>query len=100
MAHSILDLLRSALVHYGYWAVAVALLLENAGLPVPGETILLLASFLAFPEHELKLPWVMVVATIAATLGDSLGFGLGHDGGRRLLLRYQSTFRIHPRPME
>ncbi|SRR5258708_6666341 len=100
MAHSILDLLRSALVHYGYWAVAVALLLENAGLPVPGETILLLASFLAFSEHELKLPWVIVVATIAATLGDNLGFALGHYGGRPLLQRYQSLFRIQPRTIE
>jgi membrane protein DedA with SNARE-associated domain len=100
MGHSILDLLRSALVHYGYWAVAVALLLENAGVPVPGETILLLASFLAFSEHELKLPWVIVVGTVAATLGDNLGFALGHYGGRPLLLRYQSIFRIQPRTIE
>jgi len=69
MTHSILDLLRNAVVHYGYWAVGVALLLENAGVPVPGETILLLASFLAFSEHELQLPWIILVATIAATIG-------------------------------
>jgi membrane protein DedA with SNARE-associated domain len=94
MGHSILDLLRNALVHYGYWAVAAALLLENAGVPVPGETILLLASFLAFSEHELQLPWVMVVATVAATVGDNLGFALGAYGGRPLLQRYQSVFRI------
>lgn len=100
MSHYILDLLRSALVHYGYWAVAVALLLENAGLPVPGETILLLASFLAFSEHELKLPWVIAVGTVAATLGDNLGFALGHYGGRPLLERYQSIFRIQQRTIE
>jgi len=100
MGHSILDLLRSALVHYGYWAVAAALLLENAGLPVPGETILLLASFLAFSEHELKLPWVMVVATIAATAGDNLGFAVGYYGGRPLLNRYRTTFRISSATIE
>ena len=94
MTHSILDLLRNAVVQYGYWAVGAALLLENAGIPVPGETILLLASFLAYSEHDLRLPWIILVATIAATLGDNLGFALGYYGGRPLLLRYQSLFRI------
>ncbi|HEX6823873.1 MAG TPA: DedA family protein [Candidatus Sulfotelmatobacter sp.] len=94
MTHSILDLLRNAVVQYGYWAVGVALLLENAGIPVPGETILLLASFLAYSEHDLRLPWIILVATLAATLGDNLGFALGYYGGRPLLLRYQSFFRI------
>lgn len=94
MNHSILDLLRNAVVQYGYWAVAVALLLENAGVPAPGETILLLASFLAYSQHELRLVWIILVATIAATLGDNLGFALGYYGGRPLLIRYQSLFRI------
>src|SRR5580698_7470039 len=94
MTHSILDFLRNAVVHYGYWAVAAALLLENAGVPVPGETVLLLASFLAYSEHELQLPWIIVVATIAATVGDNLGFALGYYGGRPVLARYQALFRI------
>jgi len=70
------------------------LLLENAGVPVPGETILLLASFLAYSQHELQLPWIIVVATIAATIGDNLGFALGLYGGRPLVARYQSLFRV------
>ena len=94
MSHSILDFLRNVIVQYGYWAVGGALLLENAGIPVPGETILLLASFLAFSEHDLQLSGIIVVATICATLGDNLGFALGYYGGRRLLQRYQSFFRI------
>jgi len=99
MTHSILDLLRNAVVHYGYWAVAAALLLENAGVPVPGETVLLLASFLAYSERDLQLPWVIVVATIAATLGDNLGFALGYYGGRPLMARYQSLFRIQDKTL-
>jgi membrane-associated protein len=94
MTHSILDLLRNAVVHYGYWAVGAALLLENAGIPVPGETILLIASFLAYSQHELQLSWIIVVATIAATIGDNLGFALGYYGGRPLFERYRSFFRI------
>src|ERR1700722_16637252 len=100
MTQSFLDLLRNAIVHYGYWAVAAALLLENAGIPVPGETILLLASFLAYSQHELQISWIIVVATIAATLGDNIGFVLGYYGGRPLLQRYQSFFRIRLETLE
>ena len=100
MSHSILDILRSAVVHYGYWAVAVALLVENAGAPVPGETILLCASFMAYAERELQLGWIIAVGTIAATLGDNLGFALGYYGGRPLMNRYQSVFRIQTKTVE
>ena len=100
MTQSILDFLREAVVHYGYWAVGTALLLENTGIPVPGETILLLASFLAYSQHELQLQWIIVVGTVAATLGDNLGFALGHYGGRRLLDRYQRVFRIQKTTLE
>ncbi|MGA8428516.1 MAG: DedA family protein [Candidatus Sulfotelmatobacter sp.] len=94
MTHHIFEWLRAALVHYGYWAVAVALLLENAGIPVPGETVLLLASFLAYSQHELKLPLVIIVGTISATFGDNLGFALGLYGGRRLLDRHRRFFHV------
>jgi membrane-associated protein len=94
MTHHIFEMLRAALVHYGYWAVAVALLLENAGVPVPGETVLLLASFLSFPQHELKLPLVIVVGVVAATLGDNLGFAWGLCGGRPLLERHRRVFHV------
>lgn len=94
MTHSILELLRNAVVQYGYWAVGAALLIENAGIPVPGETILLIASFLAYSQHELQLSWIIVIATIAATLGDNFGFALGYHGGRPLFERYRAFFRI------
>jgi membrane-associated protein len=91
MNHHILEMLRAALVHYGYWAVAVALLLENAGMPVPGETVLLLASFLAYSERDLRLAWIMAMGTVAATIGDNLGYAIGQYGGRRLLNRHQRS---------
>jgi membrane protein DedA with SNARE-associated domain len=100
MTQSILDVLRNAVAHYGYWAVGAALLAENAGVPVPGETVLLLACFLAYSEHDLRLRWIVLVGTIAATLGDNLGFALGYYGGRPLLVRYQALFRIQYNTLE
>lgn len=94
MSGELFDLLRNYLAHYGYWAVGVVLLLENAGLPIPGETILLLASFLAYSEHKLGLPYIILVGICAATVGDNLGFAIGFHGGRPLLERYQKTLRI------
>ena len=95
MGQHVFDLLRDYLAHYGYWAVAAALLLENAGLPVPGETMLLLASFLAFSEHRLHLPYIILVGVCAATIGDNLGFLLGHYGGEPLLERYRKVPRVY-----
>jgi len=94
MTQSIFDFLRDAVVHYGYWAVGAALLLENTGIPVPGETILLLASFLAYSQEELQLSWIIAIGIVAATIGDNLGFVAGYYGGRPLLERYQNIFRI------
>lgn len=88
--------LREFVADYGYWAVALALLCESAGLPVPGEVTLLFASFLAYSEHRLQLGWIIAVATLAGTLGGSLGYVVGEHGGRPLLERYQSILRIPP----
>ena len=83
-------------MQYGYWAVGAALLLENTGIPVPGETILLLASFLAYSSDELQLPYIILIGVCTATLGDNLGYAIGYRGGRRLLDRYRNVFRIKP----
>jgi len=89
-----LDLLRKYFAEYGYWTVAVILLLENAGIPLPGETALLFAAFLAFSEHRLTLWGIIIVAVIACTIGDNLGYWIGYRGGRPLLDRQRRIFRI------
>jgi membrane protein DedA with SNARE-associated domain len=93
-SHHILEVLRLLLAHYGYLAVAGALLLENAGLPLPGETVLLLASFLAYSEKTLQLGWIIAIGTIAATIGDNMGYALGLFCGRQLLERYRHSVII------
>jgi len=90
----IADTVRHYLVAWGYWAVLLGLLGENAGLPLPGETILIFASFLAYKNHQLQLPWIILVGTAAATLGDNIGYAIGHFGGRPLLDKWKHIFHI------
>lgn len=92
--HWIVETARHLLHHYGYWAVLCTLLGENAGLPLPGETILILASFAAYRGHHLKLPWVILVAICACIMGDNIGYWIGRRGGRPLLERYENLFHI------
>jgi membrane-associated protein len=88
------EVLRNHFTTHGYWTLAITLLLENAGIPLPGETMLLFASFLAFEHHELNLGLIILVAIGACTLGDNLGYWIGFHGGRRLLHRYQKFFHV------
>ncbi|MBI2678623.1 MAG: DedA family protein [Candidatus Koribacter versatilis] len=97
MVEQLFDLLRQFFDQYGYWTLVVVLLLENAGLPVPGETTLLFASFLAYSERELHLGYIILFGIIACTIGDNLGYIVGYRGGRPLLLRYQRFFHIRQR---
>lgn len=94
MTHHIFEFLRDALLYHGYWVVAAALLLENAGFPLPGETVLLLASLLAYGERDLQLGWIILIGIMAATLGDNVGYAIGYHGRRALLDRYRSFFHI------
>jgi membrane-associated protein len=94
MGHWIFELLRGYFDQHGYLTVFVALLLENAGIPVPGETILLFASFLAFDEQELRLKWIILIGIAACTIGDNIGYLVGKRGGRPLLNRYRAFFKI------
>jgi membrane protein DedA with SNARE-associated domain len=70
----------------GYAALFGILLAEYAGLPLPGETVLLGAVVLAGTGH-LSLPLVVLLAIAGAILGDCLGYVIGRRGGRLLLLK-------------
>src|SRR3954469_1077639 len=94
------DLLRQFFDAYGYWTLVVVLLLENAGVPLPGETTLLYASFLAYSERELHLRYIILFGIIACTVGDNMGYAIGFRGGRPLLDRYRKFFRIRVRTIE
>lgn len=87
-------IVRHALVHWGYLAVIAGLLGESAGLPLPGETVLMFASFLAHKTSELQIGWVIAAGIGAAILGDNLGFLVGRRLGPRLLRWLQRRFKM------
>jgi membrane-associated protein len=99
MLPDIFAFLQGHFTSHGYWTLAITLLLENAGIPVPGETVLLFASFLAHEHEELSLGLIILVATLACTAGDNLGYWIGRYGGRRLLDRHQRFFHISDRTL-
>jgi membrane protein DedA with SNARE-associated domain len=79
--------LEPTLRHYGYLAVGGVLLLENVGLPLPGETMLIAASLYA-ATGQLNIILVAVVAVLASTAGSAIGYAIGVYGGRPLVERY------------
>ena len=79
--------LAPILNNYGYFAVGGLVLVEDFGIPVPGETILIAASLYA-GAGRLNVVAVGVIAWVCAVLGDNIGFLIGHFGGRRLALKY------------
>jgi membrane protein DedA with SNARE-associated domain len=77
------------LLDYGLVLLFVFVAVESAGVPIPGETVLITAAVLARPEHHrYSLVSVIVVASAAAIVGDNIGYLLGRYGGRRLLNRW------------
>ncbi len=72
---------------YGYLALGGLLFVEDFGIPAPGETILIAASVYAGAGH-LNIALVVVIGFAAAVGGDSVGFAIGHFGGRPLVLRF------------
>jgi membrane protein DedA with SNARE-associated domain len=85
--------LAPVLDHYGYLAVGGFITLEDFGIPVPGETILIAAAVYA-GAGRLNIFIVSLVAVLAAVVGDNIGYALGFFGGRALVLRFGKFVRL------
>jgi membrane protein DedA with SNARE-associated domain len=85
--------LEAAFRTYGYPVIFGLILLECAGLPVPGDTFLMLGGVAAH-EGSLNLFWVIIVAASAAIIGDNLGYLVGRKGGRPFLERYGRILHV------
>ncbi|HLH61936.1 MAG TPA: DedA family protein [Ktedonobacteraceae bacterium] len=95
-----LDLLRNALDVLGYPAVALFIMIESSGIPFPGETMLLLASFYAGVEQQLQIPIVIACAALGAIVGDNIGYIIGRTGGRALAERYGRYVFLKPEHLD
>jgi membrane protein DedA with SNARE-associated domain len=73
---------------YGYWGVGLIVGLESMGIPLPGETILVLAAVYAAATGDMSIYGVVAAATIGSIIGDNIGYGVGKRYGYPLLLKH------------
>ncbi len=88
-----LETIQALAREYGYWTIFGGMMLENTGIPVPGETITIVGGFLA-GVGELNYWLVLVTAITGAVLGDNFGYWIGRWGGWPLLVRLGGWCRI------
>lgn len=94
-----LDTLQEFARLYGYWAVFVGIAIENMGIPLPGETIVIVGGFLA-GSGELNYWLVLSSAIAGAVLGDNFGYWVGRVGGWELLVKIGRIFRLQEQQLE
>ncbi|MDF3289654.1 DedA family protein [Streptomyces silvisoli] len=87
--------LAPLLDHWGYLAVGGLIFLEDFGVPVPGETLLIAAAVYA-GAGRLNILVVAVVAFVAAVCGDNVGYAIGRFGGHRLVTRFGRYVLLTP----
>ena len=97
-----LDSLAHTVDHYGYWAIALLLLLENLGVPViPGELAMIVgAIFAGTGRAGLNVVVVGVVAVATSFVGAELGYLIGRFAGRELILRYGRYVLLRPHHLD
>ena len=79
---------------YGLWVVFAVVMLEGMGIPVPGETALITAALYAGSTHQIGIASVVLVAAMAAIIGDNIGYLIGRSIGIRLVARYGRHVRL------
>ena len=90
-----LNTLAGPLGHYGLWAILVLVLVEDFGIPVPGETILIAGAIYA-GSGRLNIVAVGVIGFFAAVIGDNIGYAIGRFGGRALVERWGKYIFLTP----
>ena len=89
MGHTLADLLSS----YGYIIVALFLIAEGCGIPIPAETMLVTAAAVA-SRGTLSIWGVGIAGVIGGVIGGMAGYLIGAQGGLRLLRRYGRKVHI------
>jgi membrane protein DedA with SNARE-associated domain len=89
----------TAVAHWGYAAVFVLVILGNAGVPLPEETVLVVAGFLVW-RGQLRLDLLLAVGIVSAVVGDNVGYWVGRRFGRAALERHAHWILGHPERLE
>ncbi len=88
----------SFLIHliqvHGPWIISVVVALESAGVPLPGETILVAAALLAAATNQIDITVVVAAAAAGAIIGDGIGYTVGRRFGMPLLRKYGRYIRL------
>jgi len=79
----------------GYPSAGLGILIESAGIPFPGDALLLVAGAWAATRHHSVLV-VILFGFVGATAGADIGYLLGYRGGRPFVERFGHLFRIRP----
>src|SRR5689334_22686383 len=87
-ALDVLRILQDALTALGYPAVTFFIIVQGSGIPFPGGTMLLLASFYAATTHRLQISIIIACASLGAIVGDNIGYRIGRAGGKAVIERY------------
>ena len=80
---------------YGYLAVFFGVSLEGAGVPLPGETVLIAAGALVH-RGVLDLGDTLFFGILGAVVGGQIGYWVGRFGGRPFVLRWGRFALITP----
>lgn len=84
---------------YGYAAIFVVIALENLGLPLSGEAILVTAAIYAGESQSLSIVAIISTAAVAALFGGIVCFFVGEYGERHWLHRYGRCVRLEERSL-
>ncbi len=95
----ILGSLAPVLDNFGYLAVGGFLFLEDFGVPVPGETVLIAAAVYA-GAGKLNITFIVLLAIAASIIGDNVGYLIGRFGGRSLALRWGKYVFLTPERLD
>jgi membrane protein DedA with SNARE-associated domain len=95
----VLHALEPTLNQFGYLAVAGLVLIEDFGVPVPGETVLILGAVYA-GTGRLNIVLVGLLGFLGAVIGDNIGFAIGHFGGRALVERWGRYIFLTPERLD
>ncbi len=94
--------LLSGMQYWGYAIVFVIVVLECQaflGFFMPGESLVVLAGFLA-AQQVLDLQLLIPIVSVAAIIGDTIGYELGRCLGRDWLRRHGPTFWLRPERLD